>query len=45
MVNGRKRRVEEKACQYNILGNNREKKSGGYSPMEISRDKVWKSYN
>jgi hypothetical protein len=41
-VNGREHRAAEKACQYNILWRNRETKRGRYSPIEISRDGLWK---
>jgi hypothetical protein len=34
-VNGRECKIEEKACQENILGDRYKDKIGNYTPMEI----------
>jgi hypothetical protein len=38
MVNGRKHRLEEKACQSNTLGCQLKERIGSFTPIEISKD-------
>jgi hypothetical protein len=38
MLDGREHTAEEQPCQYNILGDKREKKIGSGSPMQMRHD-------